>query len=159
MDRGGRIIVGALLAALVASWALFGTYQWSWLPIQRQKALLHVGGLVYERGQVVLIGDSILAALPECEGALNLAVPGSLATQPEAAYAAAMAARSPARVLVLIGINDILRGGTPADVARAIGDFVQELRRRLRQTTITVLSILPVADNAAGVAVSNSAIA
>ncbi len=50
---------------------------------------------------------------------------------------------APQHAFLLIGINDLNHGARPRQVARGIVDLADELRRRLPQTRIHVLCILP----------------
>ncbi len=147
----------ALLVALVASWALFAIYQWAWLPHRRQEALLKVAGLTYATGPVVLVGDSVIDPVVVCKGVVNLAVPGSKAADLTSHYGEAIAASAPARIVVLIGINDLREGATPETVTEGVSSFVAALRRLAPRMQIIVLSILPVVESARN-ATLNSAV-
>lgn len=138
---------GILAGILIASWAVFATYHWSWLPFKRQGMMLKVAGLVYEGGPVLLVGDSILAGMPAGACALSLAIPGMQSAALDADHASAVASRAPSRVIVMIGINDLRDGATPFEVARSIGSFVSAVKEREPRALVVVLSILPVIEN------------
>jgi hypothetical protein len=113
-----------LALALLASWTAFAGYHWAWQPLRKQAALLRIGAILYDNRPVLLVGDSIVAAMPVCSGAVNLGVPGSKASDLNADYAAAIAARHPAQVITLIGINDLRGGSGPGETASGVVKFV-----------------------------------
>lgn len=49
----------------------------------------------------------------------------------------------PKAVVLLIGTNNISAGDSPADIAEAVGAIVGEIRRRLPETRILLLGVLP----------------
>ena len=57
-----------------------------------------------------------------------------------------VAALSPRVVFVLIGINDLLAGGSPETLAKDHAALIAELRRLLPQARVVVESLLPIRD-------------
>ena len=109
---------------------------------------MRIAGLVYAPGPVVLVGDSVLAPVGSpCRSIVNLAIPGARAADLDAAYADAVAARKPSKLVVLIGINDLRAGAKPEAVAQSIEAFLHLLRDKLPSTQLMALSILPIVEN------------
>lgn len=153
-----RYVIGTLLSALIVSWIAFASYHWAWIPFKRQGVLLRVASLAYDRGPVVLVGDSIFASLPHAKCAINIASAGMRASALDANHAAAVASQSPSRVIVLIGINDLRAGAQPEQVARHLDAFARRVRELRPETVVVVLSILPIVENELAARARNSGI-
>ncbi len=136
-----------LVLALLGSWGLFAAYHMAWRPLGLHAMLLRLQSMVYEPGPTVIVGDSLLAALPHSGCVANMAVPGMRAAELDPDP---VASRAPSRVIVKIGINDLWFGATPSAIANSIGQFVRALRERVPQANIMVLSLLPIADGEFG---------
>ena len=109
--------------------------------------LLGAAGLMYGDGPTVVLGDSIAAALPPCEGVMNLAVPGMRAVDLDPTHAEVVVSARPSRVVVMLGINDLRAGSNPNSIASATETFVRRVRAGLGDTHILALGILPIIEN------------
>src|SRR6185295_13288886 len=66
--------------------------------------------------------------------------------------------RRPARVFLMIGINDLLQGRTPRDVADGVDAIAEDVAARAPGTRLVLLSLLPVGDLGDGAAALNDQI-
>lgn len=146
-ERSAWMLAGVLFVGLALSWALFASYLFVARPFQRQTTLLDIAGLVYRDGPTVIVGDSISAALPECAGVVNVAVPGMKAAELDQAHAEAVVRARPARVVVMLGINDLRAGLEVASIAASTETFVRRLRSALAETSVLALGVLPIIEN------------
>jgi lysophospholipase L1-like esterase len=130
-----------------------------WSPWKRQEAMLRIYGLIYAPGDVLLIGDSILASVgAPCPGILNLSVPGSTAADMPSSYHAAIASRAPSKVVILIGINDLRAGTPPAAVAHGVVGLAERLTAAVPTAEVVVLSVLPIVENAVSAQATNAGV-
>jgi lysophospholipase L1-like esterase len=94
-----------------------------------------------------MLGDSLTARAEWAEllgrSAINRGINNDSIDSVRARLADIVALR-PKAVFLLIGINDLLAGGKPADVAARHEALVREMRMRLPGATISVQSLLPV---------------
>lgn len=148
-----------LLALLVLTWGGILAYRYVLTPLRRQEVRLRFDALVYAKGPVVLVGDSIIAGLrPSCGSVMNIAEGGATVAGLDAGVRDAIVAARPRRLVVLIGINDLRAGTAPATVAQSIVEFVRAVRARSPVTDAVVVSILPIIANDINAAASNAKI-
>ena len=100
-------------------------------------------------GATVFLGDSLIAEGPWSEflakgPVLNRGVKGDTVAGVRARLDE-VTGRQPARIVLLIGINDLIRGRSAERVGAGIVELVKEMASRCPSTSIVVLSLLPTA--------------
>lgn len=106
---------------------------------------------MHSRAKVVMLGDSLTAGGPWSEifgslDVLNRGVGGSTTAHILGRLDETIE-RNPARVFLMIGINDLLAGASALDTAARVAQIVQRLQRE--KIEVFLQSVLPTADNIA----------
>lgn len=139
------LLVTALSLAANAGAAV---YLFVWQPAQRQLALARIGSLIYGRPAVALMGDSLLAGVETCRGALNWAVPGATVRWTRENQVAHLAVPAPGSVVLLLGINDLRYGRSPEAVHQDLMMLLDAIEATVPGVAVAVLSVLPVVEGA-----------
>jgi lysophospholipase L1-like esterase len=120
---------------------------WSGGVLERQKI---VRLSILKKPDVVMVGDSLTAFAPwqdltNCGSLSNRGVPGAKARDLVADTALVAVKLHPKAAFILVGINDLLIGGSINDVLTAINNMVQSLM--LAGSKVFIVSVFPVARN------------
>jgi hexosaminidase len=97
-------------------------------------------------GSTVFFGDSITSEAPWGElfgGLLNRGIPGNT-SRDLLARLDEVTARRPARLFMLIGVNDLLTGSSPDELVASVSTLLARLRNETPETRVTLISMLPV---------------
>jgi lysophospholipase L1-like esterase len=97
-------------------------------------------------GSTVFLGDSITSEAQWGElfgGLLNRGVPGNT-SRDLLARLDEVTARRPARLFLMIGVNDLFQGAPPDEVVDSVGVLLDRLRAETPETHLTLISMLPI---------------
>ena len=150
--RGRALWAGLGLAALAVSASLnvaLWIYYGRWRSDQRAALRARLATAPSARPALIL-GDSIVAPLEGAEPRVfNLAVSGATVHWIRSEQIPLVRDLQPRHILIAAGINDLRAGESPERVAQELADLARELRVASAQSSITVLSVLPLAAGAA----------
>lgn len=137
----------AVTALLLGSLGFNGALLW-WFqvlrPDQRSAHWARQMLAIYRPGPTVILGDSVIAALPQrTNRALNLAVAGASLQWIAEQQLSELRGLRPARVIIAAGINDLRAGVAPVEVAARMERIVDAIRRLPGPPEVTVLAVLP----------------
>ena len=99
-----------------------------------------------QEGSTIFLGDSLTAEAPLGElfaNVLNRGVGGNT-TADLLARIDEVTNRKPRRLVLLIGINDLLRGVPAAQLLQNVDSLLARIRRDVPEVELTLLSLLPV---------------
>jgi lysophospholipase L1-like esterase len=137
-------VVGGLVLSIAMN-TLLVTWFMGVSPLSRQIAAYQLDLRKHAARPVVILGDSILAAVDSPEGVVNLAMNGATIDSTLDEVLPRIGSLEPRRVLVGLGINDLRYGALPEEAAQKLLTLANAITEEDPSTEVIILAVLPLA--------------